>query len=210
MGTECKELAELRARHKWATDHIQGINAALASAGFAGVDRASAVQRLAEARDKAEAENATLRAELELAEDGSHALCATCKHLEVREDMLPCLKCRNGHPSQWEPKPAPEPAKPTCAKCGRSDEAVAYVGERPTLCRPCYAEASRLAKLRERLESSSDDNAVKDTRGGGVAIVYYPLAVLDGRVRVRDNDGVMTWWNLADVTLLVPEGESHE
>ena len=147
------------------------------------------------------------------APDTEETACYTCRHMDVREDMIPCIQCMHGHPSKWEPKPAPEPEKPKCKRCGAQTATAASEG----YCKGCLivmdmenAEASRVAKLRARLESSSDDNAVKDTRGGGVAIVYYPLAVLDGRVRVRDNDGVMTWWNLADVTLLVPEGESHE
>jgi len=163
--------------------------------------------------------------------------CGECRHsLPSREATHFPLRCGLDTElymgTEWtcpkgKPKPAPAPEPPKC-KCGHCDLELDrrdahgqwFTGPKDGLRRVCHAchdkwmaaekKAARVAKLRERLESSSDDNAVKDTRGGGVAIVYYPLAVLDGRVRVRDNDGVMTWWNLADVTLLVPEGESHE
>ena len=163
------------------------------------------------------AENATLRAERDRADEVCRlVLDYRGKPLYRVVDAWAGLDAKIGSSLEsWaagkgEPKPAPEPAKPTCGKCGRSDEAVAYVGERPTLCRPCHAEASRVAGLRARLvELLNKDNVpVRSYHSGNAGLcigveddnAVVEAAGVPGRFR----------WALRTLIILVPEGESHE
>ena len=174
-----------------------------------------ALVREATARVKAEAESATLRAARDRAEAVCKALCgpsgfARSAAIWLRGNDMPSAAAalEAWAAGKGEPKPAPEPAKPTCGKCGRSDEAVAYVGERPTLCRPCYAEASRLAKLRARLAKLKPGDPIRWEADGNCALFRR----LDGDEATVTPFG---WthdvkWEITGITILVPEGESHE
>jgi len=167
------------------------------------------------------AENATLRAERDRADEVCRlVLDYRGKPLYRVVDAWAGLDAKIGSALEsWaagkgEPKPAPEPAKPTCGKCGRSDEAVAYVGERPTLCRPCpvlrrgFPEASRLAKLRARLAKLKPGDPIRWEADGNCALFRR----LDGDEATVTPFG---WthdvkWEITGITILVPEGESHE
>ena len=170
--------------------------------------------REATARVKAEAESATLRAARDRAEAVCKALCgpsgfARSAAIWLRGNDMPSAAAalESWAAGKGEPKPAPEPAKPTCGKCGGHP----LVKLMPNgLCFECAAEASRLATLRARLvELLNKDNVpVRSYHSGNTGLcigveddnAVVEAAGVPGRFR----------WALRTLIILVPEGESHE
>ena len=131
--------------------------------------------------------------------------CHNCKYVRLLHTDAPCYRCSHNAVSLWEPQPAPEPAKPTCGKCGGHP----LVKLMPNgLCFECAAEASRLATLRARLAKLKPGEPIRWEADGNCALFRR----LDGDEALVTPFG---WthdvkWEISHITILVPEGESHE
>ena len=143
--------------------------------------------------------------------------CGECRHsLPSREATHFPLRCGLDTElymgTEWtcpkgKPKPAPEPAKPKCGKCG-GHPLVDLMSS--GLCFVCDTEASRVAGLRARLvELLNKDNVpVRSYHSGNTGLcigveddnAVVEAAGVPGRFR----------WALRTLIILVPEGESHE